>query len=118
MHEMSIVAGILSIAKDEMDKHDVHKLLRIKVRYGVLTNIVLDSLQFAFEVLTKGTEFDGAILETEEVPLTVCCSNCSAIFTPNDKQELFFVTCPSCKKEVSYTVKTGRELYVQYVDAV
>lgn len=117
MHEMSIVTSILSIIQDEMAKHNVHKLLKVYVRYGALTNIVPDSLQFAFEVLTKDTEFDGAILETEEVPLTLRCSNCSAIYTPEDKKEVFFFQCPSCGKEVGYVVETGRELYIQHLEA-
>lgn len=116
MHEMSLVNSILSIIQDEMSKHGVHKLRIVKICYGELTNIVPDSLQFAFKIFTEGTSLEGAILETEEIPLRLRCSNCLSLFVPKDKQKTFFVTCPSCKKDVAYNVDTGRELYIQHIE--
>lgn len=116
MHEMSLVTGILSIIQEEMSKSGAHKLQRVKVCYGELTNIVPDSLQFAFKIFTEGTNIEGAILEIEKIPLTLRCSNCLSLFTPEDKQKIFFITCPSCKKEVAYNVETGREFYIQHLE--
>lgn len=80
MHEMSVVTSLLSIVREEMEKHDVHRLLLVRVRYGALSNIVPEALSFAFEALTAGTDFEGAVLETEEVPITLKCSQCGHTF--------------------------------------
>ena len=47
MHEMSVVTSLLSIVREEMEKHDVHRLLLVRVRYGALSNIVPEALSTA-----------------------------------------------------------------------
>ena len=116
MHEMSVVSSLLTIVQEEMQKHDVHRLLLVRVRYGVLANIVPEALSFAFEALTLGTPFEGAVLETEEIPLTLKCSSCGTVFTPS-VEERFFAPCPNCGAEGGHGVETGRELYVQHIEA-
>ena len=96
MHEMSVVTSLLSIVREEMEKHDVHRLLLVRVRYGALSNIVPEALSFAFEALTAGTDFEGAVLETEEH---------------------FFAPCPACGEQYGHSMETGRELYVQHIEA-
>ena len=98
MHEMSVVTSLLSIVREEMEKHDVHRLLLVRVRYGALSNIVPEALSFAFEALTAGTDFEGAVLETEEVPITL-------------------KPCPACGEQYGHSMETGRELYVQHIEA-
>ena len=107
MHEMSVVTSLLSIVREEMEKHDVHRLLLVRVRYGALSNIVPEALSFAFEALTAGTDFEGAVLETEEVPITF----------PAVKGEHFFAPCPACGEQYGHSMETGRELYVQHIEA-
>ena len=107
MHEMSVVTSLLSIVREEMEKHDVHRLLLVRVRYGALSNIVPEALSFAFE---------GAVLETEEVPITLKCSQCGHTF-PAVKGEHFFAPCPACGEQYGHSMETGRELYVQHIEA-
>ncbi len=117
MHEISIVTSILSIIHDEMSKHNVCKLFQVNLCYGELTNVVPDSLYFAFEILTKGTSFDGACLKLEKIPLTLKCLHCLEVITPNNDKEAYFLPCPFCEQQKGYEVKTGRELYIKYIDA-
>ena len=116
MHEMYVVSSLLSIVQEEMQKHGVSRLLLVRVRYGALANIVPEALSFAFEALTMETPFEGAVLETEEVPLTLKCSACGTVFAP-PPEERFFAPCPACGSEGGHTVETGRELYVQHIEA-
>ena len=116
MHEMSVVTSLLSIVREELEKHDVHRLLLVRGRYGALSNIVPEALSFAFEALTAGTDFEGAVLETEEVPITLKCSQCGHTF-PAVKGEHFFAPCPACGEQYGHSMETGRELYVQHIEA-
>lgn len=85
MHELSVVTSLLALVREEMAKHGVQRLLSVRVRYGALTNIVPEALSFAFEALTAGTDFDGAVLEMEETPLELRCSECGSLFRRKKK---------------------------------
>lgn len=116
MHEMSVITSLLSIVREEMEKHHVQHLLLVRVRYGTLANIVPEALSFAFEALTADTDFAGAVLELEEVPVTLRCHQCGFLFTP-PKKEAFGASCPQCGEQKGHQLETGRELYVQHIEA-
>ncbi|HIW78640.1 MAG TPA: hydrogenase maturation nickel metallochaperone HypA, partial [Candidatus Bilophila faecipullorum] len=50
------------------------------------------------------------------IPITLKCSQCGHIFSP-PKGEHFFAPCPSCGEEFGHGMETGRELYVQHIEA-
>ena len=116
MHEMSIVSSLLEMIDGEMKKHGVEKLLVVEVHYGVMAGIVPEALSFAFEALTTGTKFEGAVLETKEIPLTLTCSRCGHTFTPAP-EERYFADCPACGSPGGHKVTGGRELYLQRIEA-
>ena len=68
MHEMSLVTSLLSIIREETERHALHRLLQVRARYGALANIVPEALSVAFEALTAGTDWEGAVLQAEEIP--------------------------------------------------
>lgn len=116
MHEMSIVASLLDIVRDELTKHGAHKLELVRVCFGPLTNIVPEALEFGFEAMTKGTEFDGATLEMKKIPLTVACGECGTEFSP-ENTDMFYMPCPECGREFAHKVLSGNELYVDHIEA-
>ena len=75
MHELSIAQALLAI----VERHAVgRRVTRVEVRVGHLRQVVPDSLRFAFELITTGTELEGAELAIEEVPARVLCKACAA----------------------------------------
>ena len=83
MHEMSLVTSLLSIIREEMERHALHRLLQVRVRYGALANIVPEALSVAFEALTAGTDWEGAVLQTERnPPLAQVFPNADKSFPP------------------------------------
>lgn len=116
MHEMSLVTSLLSIIREEMERHALHRLLQVRVRYGALANIVPEALSAAFEALTAGTDWEGAVLQTEEIPLSLKCSHCGQIFPPA-RQKRFSAPCPFCGEEQGHSIEAGRELYIQSMEA-
>lgn len=56
MHEVSLVTSLLSIIREETERHVLYHLLQVRVRYGVLVNIIPEALSVAFEVLTVRTD--------------------------------------------------------------
>lgn len=116
MHEMSIVASILTIVNDELKKNNATQLLAVKVCYGSLSNVVPDALQFAFEAQTMDTSFASARLELEEIPLKLKCCACEQVFSPA-KEDGLFAPCPQCGQPLGHRVEQGDELFVQHIDA-
>jgi hydrogenase nickel incorporation protein HypA/HybF len=75
MHELSIADAVATIAS----RHAAgRKVSRVDLKVGHLRQVVPDSLMFAFELVSIGTELEGAELVIEEVPASVRCGACTA----------------------------------------
>ena len=75
MHELSIADAVVTIA----GRHAAgRRVTRVDVKVGHLRQVVPDSLTFAFELLTAGTEMEGAELVIVQVPAAVRCNACGA----------------------------------------
>ena len=116
MHELSIAESLVAIIKEEMDKHDVTRLMKVKVRYGQISAIVPEALETAFQALTQGTKMEGAKLETEEIPLRARCRSCGKEFSPQG-DDLYIMTCPFCQTEFGHEIVSGKELYIEEIEA-
>lgn len=89
---MSIAQSLIDILKDEMLKHDAKSLRSVRLNVGQMTAIVPDALSFCFQVITDGTEMEGARLIMEIIPLMGYCSECEEEFEIKD----YAFLCPSC----------------------
>ena len=117
MHEMSLVVSLLDIVRQEMEKHPSGRLAAVRLRCGVLANVVPEALSMAFEVQTSGTVFEGARLELHEEPLCLCCGGCGREFAPASvSPAAIFSVCPGCGEEIGHTVLTGKELYIDHLE--
>jgi hydrogenase nickel incorporation protein HypA/HybF len=116
MHEMSIAVSLVEIIQQEMAKHGVSTLLKVRVKHGRLTHLVPEALHFAFEACVRDTDMEGAELELEEVPLSVRCCKCAAVFEP-DQEDIVYLPCPECGEEFGHEVLTGKELHLDRLEA-
>lgn len=84
MHEMGIALQIIDIASasipEEMKPARVESIL---LRVGKLSAVIPDNLKFCFEVASKGTAVEGAMLRIEEVPVVARCRDCGGSWTLN-----------------------------------
>lgn len=115
MHEMSIAEALIRIVEAEMAKHGLRRVDRITVRHGELSTMVPEALDLAFEVMTRGTVLEGAVLEYDKVPLTLQCAACQATFSP-EVHSLHFAPCPSCGEEFAHVVLAGKELNIAHIE--
>ncbi len=113
---MSIVQELLNIIGREMATHRVEKLTSATIVYGGLTNIVPEALEFAWEALTLDSEFDGAKLIAEELPLKLRCGGCKREFFP-ESLAAAVAPCPECGEQFGHEVLQGRELYIKHIEA-
>jgi hydrogenase nickel incorporation protein HypA/HybF len=108
MHELAIADSIVVIAS----RHAAgRRVTRIDVRVGHLRQVVPDSLAFAFELVSTGTEVHGAELVMEEVPATVSCFACGAAGV----LETFPAVCTVCGS-LDVELTGGDELLVDSLE--
>lgn len=116
MHEMSIAESIASIIKDEMAKHGLTRLTRVVLKNGRLAGVVTDALTFAWEIMSREGPLAGSVLVVEEIPLVLKCSACQTEFTP-DHPISSLMPCPSCGEQLGHKVLSGKEMYIDSIDA-
>ena len=81
------------------------------MRVGHLRQVVPDSLDFAFGLLTQGTALDGAVLQIEHVPAAGRCRDCGAESVMAD----FPLCCARCGG-LSVEMLAGEELLVDALE--
>jgi hydrogenase nickel incorporation protein HypA/HybF len=108
MHELSIAEAILDVAA----RHAAgRRVLKIEVRVGHLRQVVPDSLDFAFSLVSQGTALDGATLEITHVPAAGRCRDCGA----QSVMEGFPLCCARCGG-LDVEMLAGEELLVDALE--
>lgn len=92
MHEMSIAQSLIDIIREEMERHQARVLNSVRVQIGQLSAVVPEALTFCFGIMISGTQFEGAKLVTEIIPLKAVCRRCSETFEVVD----YVFRCPQC----------------------
>ncbi len=105
MHEASLVAGLLDVVQREAAGHGMVQVTHVKMRVGQSRMVVPELMHSAFEVMSKGTVAEGAVLEIENVPLVARCSSCKKEMVV--EEWVFF--CPHCGS-VLKEILSGEEL--------
>lgn len=112
MHEMSIVQALIEQVEIEIRESDEAGVVRgLDVVIGRLSGVHVDSIEFAFEVLSPGTIADGAELRISCPSAVIDCRECSNR-QPMDGMSMH---CPNCGSG-DVTIEGGRELLLQSIE--
>jgi hydrogenase nickel incorporation protein HypA/HybF len=111
MHEASITDSLLSLALEKAREAEATKITRINLVLGELSGVVGECVQFYFDVVSKNTLADGAVLNYETKPTRIRCRSCEKEFTPVSHDW----TCPDCH-EISMEIVSGRECYMESIE--
>ena len=108
MHELSLCQAILDHTLARAGDRPVR---RVEVRIGHLRQVVPDSLQFAWEMLTESTDLADCELVIEHVPAVVHCNACGADTT----LDLPVLACAACE-DMGVELRSGEELELAWID--
>lgn len=113
MHEFAFCEGLLKVVGAELARLGTPppRLLRVRVVCGALRQMVPETLQLAFELLSRDTPAAGATLEVSARPARFRCRDCG---TEAAVDENLFV-CAACGA-ADVEVTAGRELYVESLE--
>lgn len=111
MHELSIVQNILDIAESEARKNNATKIIKIGLKIGEMSGVVIDSINFCFEAIKENTIARDAELLIEHVPLMGRCMECGADFRV---KEYRFI-CEKCNGS-KIALISGKELQIEELE--
>lgn len=109
MHELPITESILKIVLDAAGNRRVSA---INLVIGDLSSMVDDSVQFYFDILSKGTVAEHAILNFQRQPGAVMCWSCGNSFVTRAPLP---PACPECSS-TRLQVTGGRALRVESIE--
>lgn len=89
MHELSLSSAILETALRHAEGRRVKS---VQMRIGTMRQVVPDSLDFYFGIVTRGTLCEGAELEQEQIVARLRCESCAREWRP----DLPMFRCPEC----------------------
>lgn len=110
MHEMAIVSNMLAVIESNAVENKIQKVKRVKVVIGELSGVVVDSLEFCWQISTENTFMEGAEFEIEKKPALALCSKCGREYKFTEE-----LSCPECGGAVQDII-SGKELYVDYIE--
>lgn len=108
MHELAISSAVL----DSVLRHaSGRRVMSVRLRVGHLRQVVPDSLEFYWGIVTRDSVCEGSVLEQELIPACLACAGCAREW----EIELPVFRCPSCGG-TDVTVVAGDELEVESIE--
>lgn len=93
MHELSIAQSILDCIHKQLEPYPGAKPTRIGVKIGSMAAIDATALQFCFEAILLGTDWEKLELVPNVIPARRTCTQCGHNFVVED----YNTFCPACE---------------------
>lgn len=92
MHELAVAQGIVDIVAEEARAQRFARAKRVRVRVGALAHVEPEALAFGFDVVSRGTPAEGAVLDVDRPPGEGWCLACDLRVTLARRGD----GCPAC----------------------
>jgi hydrogenase nickel incorporation protein HypA/HybF len=112
MHELPVTQGVLAAALEAAQGAGARRITTINLVIGDLSSIVDDSVQFYFDILSRGTPAEGAVLRFQRQPATASCRDCGRQF---EVKAPLSPQCPICAGQ-HLQITGGREFRVESIE--
>jgi len=121
MHEVSIMADLLTAIKKELERYDVVSVKEVILTVGKLTNLGSEQLGFAYEIMSKNSILEGSRLVIESEEVRVNCGRCgyegpakNIDMGEDTHYQIPILSCPACGGVV--TVTAGKTCCVRSIE--
>ena len=106
------MSSTIELVEQQARANSASKVHRITLKIGAISGVEIESLKFAYEVVTHGTVAAGSVLEIIEVAARAHCKKCAVDFAI-ERNPIF--ACPQCG-DYSGDVRQGRELELTQIE--
>jgi hydrogenase nickel incorporation protein HypA/HybF len=111
MHELSVTESILEIALRHANNANAKRITNLYLVIGQLASIVDDSVQFYWDIISKDSIAEGAVLHFRRLPAVLACQECNIQYSPDSHS----FSCPNCNSD-RVKVISGEEFYMEAID--
>ena len=106
MHELAITESVVDAVTQRLPGA---RITWVRLEIGALSGVVADSVRFCFDLVTEGTNLEGARLEITETAGRCHCRVCGVDFEPDGA-----ITLRPCGS-IEIKVLAGQELKIASV---
>ncbi len=92
MHELSLCENLLKIIEENAQKQGFQRVHRVRLKVGTWAGVEIEALRFGFEIASRDTCAQGAILDILDVPAQAWCFACGQTITIRQRYD----PCPHC----------------------
>jgi len=112
LHELSIVKTLIEQVEKEVRRsgHDGH-VVHLDIIIGRLSGVNVDSIRFAFDLLSPDTLLEEANLRITEAKAVCLCEACDA----RTEIDELVANCPACGSE-QITFEGGQDLLLESIE--
>ena len=114
MHEMSLVGDVIDVVLRYAAENDAKQIVSVRLRVGVMRDVVDELLQSCFSYLSRDTIAQGAMLAVEKVPFKARCCDCGLVF-PADPRKPKSLMCPDCASK-KLSIFSGSEFMIDSIE--
>ena len=107
VHELALSETVVHMVRERLGEA---RVVRVRLEVGRLMAVVPEAMRFCFDVCTRGTSLDGAVIEIEAVAARGICRSCGAVVEVADALPL--CGCGSADLDI----KGGDELRIKEVE--
>ena len=111
MHELAVTENILEIALRHAREAGAQRVTGLYLVLGRLSSIVDDSVQFYWDIVSKGTPAEGARLHFRRIAVELQCRSCGRRYAP-EGEDMACQACGSTRIEIL----TGEEFCLEAID--
>lgn len=112
MHELPITESIIRIAVEEAERHNVTRINEIRLKIGELSGLVPECIQYYFDIASKGTKAEGALIKIDKMSIKMKCSSCGF---SGAAEEFIDSRCPECRSD-NMKMIGGNEFYIDSME--
>jgi len=111
VHELAVTESILEISDKYARESQAVKVTKINIVIGRLSSLVDDSVQFYWDIISKESVCNEAVLVFDRRPAILLCNACSNQFEIDNALQ----PCPKCGSPDIF-VQSGEEFYVDSIE--
>jgi len=113
VHEVALCQSLVDIIRDQQVRDGFSRVRRVIVEVGALGHVDPHALEFAFDVESRDSPAEGAVLEILEVAGRAWCMDCSRPVTIGRRGD----PCPNCAG-FTMIVEQGDELRLKELEVI
>jgi hydrogenase nickel incorporation protein HypA/HybF len=111
MHELTVTQNILNVALHHAENAGATRIEAIHLVIGQMASIIDDCVQFYWDIISKETLAQGAVLHFERILARLSCETCHRSYLLDESE----LTCPYCGGSAVKLI-AGDEFYVDSIE--